>query len=320
MLVLAGLLRKSEKPIRYLAFYFGQRLGRVKLKGEIMWNRLTSALVLTLVMGASMQAAGFPAEVSEIEYHTSLDGSLQPALFYAAESDEAVPLLVALHTWGFDYRQRRYNAPFARWAVDRGWAYIQPNFRGPNKTPQACGSELAVGDVRDAVRFARGKSKIDPTRIYLVGASGGGHMALLMAGRAPELWAGVSAWVPVTDLTAWYKECRDAGNDYGDIVAVTGGAPGSSPIVDKEYDRRSPLFHLKNAISVPLDINAGIRDGHEGSVPISHSLHAFNLLAKEDDRLSPQEIEEFTSLARVPKSVSSQVPALLTLVFSTFRV
>ena len=49
-----------------------------------------------------------------------------------------------------------------------------------------------------------------------------------------------------------------------------------------------------------MHINAGIRDGHEGSVPISHSLYAFNLVAKRKDRLSEEDIDFFRKRAKVP--------------------
>src|SRR5690606_38771227 len=42
---------------------------------------------------------------------------------------------------------------------------------------------------------------------------------------------------------------------------------------------RSPIHHLKNAALVPLDLNTGIHDGHTGSVPIHHTLDAFNAVA-----------------------------------------
>ena len=51
---------------------------------------------------------------------------------------------------------------------------------------------------------------------------------------------------------------------------------------------------------MPLDINAGITDGHTGSVPISHSLRAFNALAGEADRLSDRQIAHFVETQTVP--------------------
>ena len=227
-------------------------------------------------------------------------------MFWAPDAAQPVPLLVGLHTWSGDYAQTgdTFGRPYAEWCIERGWAFIQPNFRGPNRRPEACGSELAVGDIVSAVRHAEERVAIDPERIYLVGVSGGGYMALLMAGRYPKLWAGVSAWVPITQLADWHAECRRAGRHYADdLEAVCGGPPGASERVDREYRHRSPATWLTAAVGVPIDINAGIRDGHEGSVPISHSLRAFNLLAEKNERLSEEDIEAMLRTASVPESL-----------------
>ena len=42
---------------------------------------------------------------------------------------------------------------------------------------------------------------------------------MLMAGRHPDIWAGVSAWVPISDLKAWYHECEKSGRKYFRDVA-----------------------------------------------------------------------------------------------------
>jgi dipeptidyl aminopeptidase/acylaminoacyl peptidase len=192
-------------------------------------------------------------------------------------ADKAAPLLVALHTWSGSYNQKM-SVPYAQWCIDRGWVFIHPDFRGPNKKPEATGSELVVKDIVSAVDYAKKSANVDPNRVYLVGASGGGYTALLMAGRAPDIWAGVSAWVPIADLRAWHFECKEAGRRYaGQIVKSCGGVPDANAGVDLEYKRRSPVTYLHNAVNLPLDINAGITDGHTGSVPVSHSLRAFNL-------------------------------------------
>jgi len=58
---------------------------------------------------------------------------------------------------------------------------------------------------------------------------------------------------------------------------------------------------------VNLSINAGILDGHKGSVPISHSLLAFNEVARAEDRLSMEEIGYFTEKAKVPESLVREI-------------
>jgi len=238
--------------------------------------------------------------MKEIQYLSTADNTQQPAIFHAPDKSQPTPLLVALHTWSSDYHSD-YNCDSARWCVQKGWAYIHPDFRGPNKRPEATGSELVIKDIVSAVDYARQTANIDASRVYLVGASGGGYTALLMAGRQPEIWAAVSAWVPISDLRQWYLQCKLTQRDYyKDIVASCGGAPGDSDAVDLQYRNRSPVTWLAAARNVPLDINAGITDGHSGSVPISHSLEAFNILAEPTDRITTTEIKYFVDCAAVP--------------------
>ena len=56
---------------------------------------------------------------------------------------------------------------------------------------------------------------------------------------------------------------------------------------------RSPKTFLRKANSIALDIAAGIHDGHTGSVPITHSILAFNLIAKANKQpgVSKEEIK-----------------------------
>lgn len=256
----------------------------------------------------AVEAAEPESVTRDIEYPSRADDTMQPARYFSPASPKPVPLVVGLHTWSGDYHQR-YLPGIEAWCAKQGWAYIHPNFRGPNWTPQATGSDLVVADILSAVEFVQRTRAVDASRIYLVGGSGGGYHALLMAGRAPDLWAGISAWVPISDLAAWYRECRAAGSGYADHIAKScGGAPGDSAEVDAQVRYRSPLTHLAGARSVPLDINAGIHDGHRGSVPISHSLLAFNAVAAPEDRVALADIAWMTEHETVPESLHD--PAL----------
>ena len=216
-----------------------------------------------------------------VQVRSSLDGAMQPCLLVPAKGDKARPLLVGLHPWSHGYNTFKDMEQWQREAEKRGWHYLQPHFRGPNNNPDACASERAKQDILDAVDFAVGRVAVDTRRIYVAGVSGGAHMALVMAAQAPERWAAVTAWCPITDLVAWHDECRKADRKYWqDIEAACGGAPGASSAVDAEYVARSPLPHLSLARDLPVDINTGIHDGHTGSVPIHHAIDAFNVIAR----------------------------------------
>ena len=84
-------------------------------------------------------------ELKKITYLSKLDNSMQPALFLPAEGNEPRPLAVCLHTWSYGI-DKAYDH-FLERCKERNWHFIFPYFRGPNKTPQACGSDLVVSDL-----------------------------------------------------------------------------------------------------------------------------------------------------------------------------
>ena len=245
----------------------GKSLRAVRIAG--LW------LGIIITMASRAVAADQP---QKIWVESSLDGSLQPSYLMLPEPlAEPAPLLVSLHTWSFDLEQR--NEALEAAALAKGWIYLYPNFRGPNNRPEAGGSALAQQDILDAMDWVAAHYAVDPSRVYLTGNSGGGHMTLLMVGRHPQRWAAASAWVPISDLRSWETTHREGA--YGKMVRqICGGAPGDDEAVDRAYDDRSPLTWLGNAKGMPIDISAGIHDGHTGSVPIRHSLAAFNVLAE----------------------------------------
>jgi len=265
---------------------------------------------LTLIPLFSLAAPkGWPEKIQGIKYLSTADQTQQSALFYVPpHKDKPRPLLVGLHTWSGDYRQTM-SVPYAKWCIEKKWNFIHPNFRGPNRRPEATGSELVVEDILGAVEYAKKNALVDENRIYLIGASGGGYASLLMAGRAPKIWAGVSAWVPISDLAKWHAETSARKMKYArDIELSIGGKPVAGSKALAEARKRSASTYLSDAKGVNLDINAGITDGHNGSVPISHSLEAFNILAAKKDRISTELIKGFTQTAKVPKVLLGQAP------------
>ena len=245
-------------------------------------------------------------KLTEVKIISSVDGTRQPSLLWVPESAKSKPtaMLVYLHSWSGDYRQK--NDAWQQQAVQRGWIYLHPNFRGPNKRPEACGSKLARQDILDSMDYVASRYQVDPSRIYLAGSSGGGHMSMLMAGYYPRRFSAVSAWVGISDLAAWYRFHVKDGKPqrYAQmILASCGGSPGSSDKIDAEYKARSPIHHLHKVGSLPIDLNAGVRDGHTGSVPIHHTLRAFSVIAKSNGhaRVSDAEMTQLWEQGRLTK-------------------
>lgn len=261
------------------------------------WEEEVMRTIILLL--AAARCAG--AELIEIEYLSAADNTMQKAFFFDPKPEKAVPLIVALHTWSSSYKQRHYGE-IEKWCLEKGWAFIYPDFRGPARRPEATGSELVVKDIVSAVDYAKKTTRVDEKAVFLLGVSGGGYHSLMMAGKHPELWAGVSAWASISDLKAWHDECVKGGMKYSnDVVKSCGGRPGASAAVDAEYRKRSPVTYLAKAKGkVPLHIATGMTDGHNGSVPISHSLHAFNEVADEKDRIPAETIARLTAKPEVP--------------------
>lgn len=252
----------------------------------------------------AQELKGWPAGVREIRVRSTADQSDQPALAWSPpDTKDPRPLLVGLHTWSGDYHQADNGAVFLRWAMQQGWHFVYPNFRGPNKMLAAMGADLAVQDIVDAVDHVKKTASVDDSRVYLIGVSGGGHMAQLMAGRHPEIWAGVSAWCGISDIAAWHAEhlMEDGRPDkYAANIEASLGGPPDTPERLADARKRSPLTWLGRAKAVPLDINHGIHDGRSGSVPFRHSLLAFNQVAAEADRLPELDIASYYATQQRP--------------------
>lgn len=230
--------------------------------------------------------------IADVRIPSSMDEYQQPALWLAHQSAEPRPLLVVLHSWSVDYQQHM-GIPYARWALENDWAMIHPDFRGVLETSEATGSDLAVQDVIDAIDYAADHAAIDEDQVFVTGFSGGGMMSLNMAGRHPDRFAGVAAWVPIHDLIEWYSYQPNA--TYArQIEQSCGGNPVRNPDAAAECLHRSPSAHLDAAreAGVPIYIGHGLSDG---IVPISHGLWAFSQLADPDDHFSESELVAIAS-------------------------
>ncbi|HBE04151.1 MAG: hypothetical protein A2096_00980 [Spirochaetes bacterium GWF1_41_5] len=215
-------------------------------------------------------SANSDSSEKNLEIISSLDQKPQKALLLLPKNaeNEKRPLLVALHSWGGNYLQK--VKAYGDIGLEYGFYILCPDYRGPNgpaaKEPlKTTGSKYAVQDIADAVEYMKKNYLIDEKRIYLVGASGGGHMALLMAGKHPHFWAAISAWCPISDLAKWYEQnprYRES------LITCLGGAPGTNSAVNEQYRERSPIHWIDAAWNIPLQIVHGTQDN---VVPVSQS-------------------------------------------------
>lgn len=214
-----------------------------------------------------------------VEIESSKGASAQPAFFYRSTAETPQPLIVSLHTWSGDFSQ---SDPLVGQILEKNYNFIHPNFRGANNHPDACGSELVVSDLEDAIAYAVEHGNVDPAQVHIVGASGGGYATLIAYMNVKYPVNSFSAWVPISDIESWYWESVGSGRHYANhIMSATGSVDALN---SQEAIKRSPLhqkYPKKLRQGAKLYIYAGVHDGYKGSVPITQSINMYNKLVKE---------------------------------------
>jgi dipeptidyl aminopeptidase/acylaminoacyl peptidase len=156
------------------------------------------------------------ASVKPLSYPAT-DGTVIPGYLTlppGVESAKGLPAIVMPHggpstrdVWGFDW--------LAQFYASRGFAVLQPNFRGSAGYGDAWLVEngfkswpIAIGDVLAAGHWLVSQGIADPARLGIVGWSYGGYAALQAAVVEPGFFKAVVAIAPVTDLPALKEEWR----------------------------------------------------------------------------------------------------------------
>ncbi|WP_326525820.1 alpha/beta hydrolase family protein [Sphingomonas sp.] len=130
-----------------------------------------------------------------------------------ATSAKGLPAIVMPHggpeardEWGFDW--------LSQFFANRGYAVLQPNFRGSSGYGDAWFQKngfqswrTAVGDVNDGGKWLV-KQGADPAKLAIFGWSYGGYAALQSPALDPALFKAIVAVAPVTDLDMTREEAR----------------------------------------------------------------------------------------------------------------
>ncbi|QIL02118.1 S9 family peptidase [Sphingomonas sinipercae] len=147
---------------------------------------------------------------------TVADGTQIPAYLTlpAGKDPKNLPAVVLPHggpssrdEWGFDW--------IAQFLAARGYAVIQPNYRGS----AGFGDQwlvdngfkswrTSIGDITGSIRWLVKQGIADPNRLAVVGWSYGGYAALQAAATEPDLFKAVAAIAPATDLALLKSEAR----------------------------------------------------------------------------------------------------------------
>ncbi len=180
-----------------------------------LFDRKTHELHTFLVVRSELEGATL-AEVKPISYPAA-DGTPIPGYLTlppGRHTAQGLPAIVMPHggpssrdRWGFNWQSQFFAA--------RGYAVLQPNFRGSTGYGDAWLNRngfrswrTSIGDVLDAGRWLVAQGIADPAKLAIVGWSYGGYAALQSAVMDPALYKAVVAIAPVTDLNALKEEHR----------------------------------------------------------------------------------------------------------------
>ncbi len=259
-----------------LILFIGIALGIFLRSNKTTWSSIKKPFVETYMKFDDTRQTEWSKEFEIVEIKSSKDNSLQKSYFYKSKSDEPKPLIVSLHTWSGYYNQ---NDDLADICKQRDLNYIHPDFRGANWTINACCSELALSDIDDAITYAIKNSNVDTNKIYVIGVSGGGYATLSTFMKSKHNIKKFSAWASISDLIAWYNESKIRNNKYAENILVCTGSENGLNIENAK--QKSPIYWntpVEKLENSKLTIYAGIYDGIQGSVPITHSMNFYNKL------------------------------------------
>ena len=279
--------------------------GRQLFSWSEVWPMRTPSGFGTLVLKESLPQKETWAGFGKDSIISPMDKYVNRFHYYKSTASGKMPLLVSIHQWSADYTNFRNS--MAEQAKAENWNYIFPDVRGANNHPKACGSDYVIADIDQTIEWAVKHLSVDTSRIYIVGASGGGYHALchFMKSRYPV--KAYSVWVPITDLNSWYHESLSRKNKYAQDIEKC--ICNDCPEFRKEMaEARSPLYWQTpkdKLTSTTIHIYAGIHDGYTGAVPITHSIRFYNKVIndigiEDNGHISRDETEWMLTTRKAP--------------------
>ncbi|WP_380875318.1 peptidase S9 [Sphingomonas sp. DBB INV C78] len=204
------------------------------------------------------------ANVKSIDVRAS-DGAMIPAYLTLppGSSGKGLPAIVMPHggpgsrdEWGFDW--------LAQYYANRGYAVLQPNFRGSTGYGDAWFQnngfqswKIAIGDVVDSGKWLVSEGIADPKKLAIVGWSYGGYAALQSGVVAPDLYKAIVAIAPVTDLNDLKEQYRGWSN-FVEAQRFIGSGPHiheGSP-AQNAAQIKSPVMLVHGELDLNVDVRA----------------------------------------------------------------
>lgn len=238
-----------------------------------LYNKQTRALEELLPLRDRL-AADQMVPMKAVSYQAQ-DGTMIPAYLTlpGGSAGKSLKAIIMPHggpgardEWGFDWLVQFFAA--------RGYAVLQPNFRGSTGYGEGWYGkngfqswQTAIGDVNDAGRWLVKEGIAAPDKLAIVGWSYGGYAALQSQVLDPNLFKAVVAIAPVTDLerlrndSLGYTNAKIVSNFIGEGPHVRTGSPAQN--IDK-FAAPVLLFHGTMDQNVDVEHSRSMKSRLEG--------------------------------------------------------
>lgn len=237
------------------------------------------------------------------------DGAAIPGYLTLPPGREAkgLPAIVLPHggpsardEWGFDW--------LAQFLAARGYAVLQPNYRGSAGFGDAWlnqngfrGWRTSIGDVQASARWLATQGIADPSKLAIVGWSYGGYAALQAAANDPSLYKAVVAIAPVTDLAQLKQESQN----FADAHLVEKFV-GTGPHVTEGSPLRNAASIAAPVLLVHGDMDANVR------IAQSQRMHsALRSAGKQSDLLTFKGLDHHLEDGAARTEMLARIGALL---------
>lgn len=176
-----------------------------------------------------------------------------------------LPVVINPHGGPWGRNQWGYDS-YAQFFANRGYAVLQPNFRGSagfgKKFLNAGNNEWGTGamqhDISDGVKYLIDEGIADPERIAIFGGSYGGYATLAGLAFTPELYAAGISYVGPSNLITLLESIPPYWGPFRKIFDKRVGDL-ENPEDRKRLIEQSPLFSA-DKIQAPLLVLQGAND------------------------------------------------------------
>src|SRR5687768_12187701 len=229
-----------------------------------LFDRATKKLTLQYQAREKLNRAWL-APMKPVKYPSS-DGLEIPAFLTLPKGVEAknLPAVIVPHggpwyrdTWG-------YNS-FAQFLANRGYAVLQPNFRGSTgygKKFIDAGNKQWGDKMQDDItwgaKYLIAEGIADPKRIGIMGGSYGGYATLAGVTFTPDLYAAAVDYVGPSSLITLLESIPPYWEAYRQIFYKRMGDPSTAE-GKAQLERQSPINHATK-IKTPLLVVQGQND------------------------------------------------------------